>query len=217
MNRQDLIRDIETRTSFCIGDANTYLWAKCQPNFESIQQVGGGNFTVLLISFSALDLLSYVNGLLNNVPTYSEDEVKDFENKLKLAGIKNIRPPKKDQIKETAKDLVKTLVKETSRVTSINENDVDLLWSIRHKLTHEFSPKLLPAGSVPPVPNQDFSMLKQSIRKQPIIVKGEGNKDCIHVHSLNYKIQPLSDHVVHKIKSANNETIQKIIEWLNES
>lgn len=213
-NKQDLITDIKTRTSFCIGDANTYLWAKCQPDFQNAQHVGGGNFTVLLISFSVLDLLSYVNGLLNNVLTYSDQDVKDFTEKLKVAEIKNIRPPKKDDIKQTAKELVKTLIKETNTLTSIDEDDVDLLWSIRHKITHEFNPKLLPAGSVPLMPNQDFRELKQSIEKQPIIVKGEGYQDCIHVHSLNYKIQILSDHVVSKIENANEDTIEKIVEWL---
>ncbi len=215
MDKQDLIADIKTRTSFCIGDANTYLWAKCQPNFGNAEHVGGGNYAVLLISFSVLDLLSYVNGLLNSVPTYSDEEVREFKDKLKLAGIKNIRPPKKGEIKETSKDLVKTLISETSTLTDINENDVDLLWSVRHKLTHEFNPKLLPAGSVSLMPNQDFRALKQSIKEQPIIVRGDGNQDCIHVHSLNFKIELLSHHVVSKIKNAHEETIEKIVEWLN--
>jgi len=210
MTRQELIEYLNTLTSYCIDDANTYLWAKCQSDFKNAEQVGGGNFIVLLATFSFLDLLSYLNGLLDNKPQYTESEISDINRK--NLGCK----PRVGDLKINGTDLFTNLINETAEQTGIkNDKDITLLRKIRHKLTHEFNPKFLPAASYGMMPGENFYELIKAVEKRQVFTTSESMQGCIDVHAFNHKLRKITNHLLSKIEKADESTIEKTSNWIN--
>jgi hypothetical protein len=216
MDKQNLIDEINTRISFCIGDANTFIWAKSQADFNKLTDVGGGNYSVLLTSFSVLDFLSYMNGFLNDLPLVDDSDIQLFntiKQAMKTQGIdtKYLQSaPKKGELKLNGRDLVEALLLETASLTGIKKDNIDILWQTRHKLTHEYNPKFIPAGSISL--GQNYEDMKKALKNRPIIDKSTDGIDCINVHALNYKLAEVASSIINKITNADKHIIDNIVD-----
>lgn len=215
MTRDQIIREVAQRINFCIVDANTFLWAKSQqefPTFEGL--IGGGNFYVLLATFSALDFLSQMNGYVNsnNEDFYSEEEVLQISEELRNA--RNIRragfmQPRAGDIKKRGKDLFVALFSDTSDICGLDENHINLLWRTRNRITHEFDPVHIPAAAPPPG-NYNFNRLVQVFKNSPIITQDIHGRDSIDVHSLNLKLERIGQYIINKIEICSTEQIERL-------
>jgi hypothetical protein len=221
MTREEIVRELQTRTNFAIADGNTFIWAKSNRDFDAAlhrsEALGGGNFYVLMASFSTLSLLAQINALLDAEPTYSEVEVTTIRNAVRPldAEIKKaLKLPQVGNFKKTEKELVETLVAETADRTQIDTSKFINLWSVRHKLFHTFNPGPMPAASYERAPGTNYVDRVNEANASGIFCMSTDGRESFDVHAFNHKLRIFADYVVNKLNAASTELVQEVSMWL---
>ncbi|GEM_PF-1685943 len=201
MTKEEIIKYISETVNYCIADGNTYLYAKCVPTFTEDNEkitIGGGNFTVLLSTLSCIEFLATINAILQakEGEFYTADEIKhtrEVKNSLedsvkKLGGLR----------KGTG-EILRSFLEETSKLTGIDKKGAGDLQTVRNKLAHEFTPKIIPAAGIAPTPGADFVKIISGYKEKSVFCstsKGAG----IDSNALNHKLSALLQYVTEGIE-----------------
>jgi len=223
MNKKEIIDYISMIINFCIADGNTYLYAKCVPTVEQDNKkipIGGGNFTVLLSTLATLEFLATIEVIINAGADdfYSNDDIEKISNEKKKCddSIKKlIIVPKADSLKTGSGKRLREFLESTTNITGINKKDAGKIQSIRNKLAHEYTPKIISAAGLPFMPGIDFVNLTLQYRSRDVFCLTTENAIGIDSNALNHKLHGLLKYVIEKLESLNDESkIKKLSQYI---
>lgn len=222
---REITNIISERVKFCVNDCNTFLFAKTNieaKNYAESSLIGGGNFIVLLASFACLDLLSYINSILDasNKELWNKDEITELgkeKSKLSANFKKIIRLPKENELKNNFSDRLKTFLFQTVNIHNMGIVQIEKLVKIRNKLAHVFNPKYIPIASIPFYGKGDFVSLLVAYKTRPIFALTSDNILGVDSNALTLKLPLLLVYLVEKIENASAEKLEIIIRWLKDN
>lgn len=221
--------------NFCIADANTFLYAKCTLTIKQDSEkipIGGGNFTVLLSTLAVLEFLGTVDAIIdsNNDNFYSENEISKLE-QLKKETLKKYADnflqeylnkvfgsfPKNGQIKIVSGKLLRNFLEKTNKITGVNKSEAGKLQSIRNKLAHEFTPKIISAAAIGPIPGADFINLILQYKNRDVFCLTKENTIGIDSNALNHKLNVLLKYILEKLEDCSKDRIEKISNYIEKT
>lgn len=234
MDKKEINDYILTIVNFAIADANTYLYAKCVPTFNEDMKkssLGGGNFTILLSTLATIEFLGTIYIYLENKSEsfYSNNEIqkiKEAKSKIKVLYENNnfiqdflLRPfnpePMPGAIKVGSGKIIRQFLNKIRIKCGLNKKQVDKLVDVRNKLAHEFTPKIVPAVALPPMPGNNWVQLIANYKTRPIFIDKEDFGEVIDVNALNHKLYYFLEYVIEKFsENSDEEIIERISKYI---
>lgn len=201
----DLITLIKSLASFVKIDANTFLWAKSQPNFPkeksenqgSIYDMGGGNFYIALASLSFYSFLSKIYEII-----FTEKNCEKLFKKDK----KTVNVTSAYNNETNAVTLLAGKINEKFRLMA-NTEELEIFWKLmRHGLVHCYLPKggrstLGAIGHLDFKGDFNYYDYVQNLNKSAEFAIQKNSQDGFDINSdlLAIKITKIADWLVEKI------------------
>ena len=108
-------------------------------------------------------------------------------------------------------------MQKTKDITGLKKGEIKKLITIRNKLAHEFTPKIIPAASIPFSPGADFQILIRNYKLQDVYCLTNQNTIGIDSNALNHKLYYLLKYAIEKFDGLSDGKIEKIRKYLNKT